>query len=101
MLIFPTRHIEGFPLVIFKAVAVGMPVITTQIRAAADYLHEPENCLFCTQSPENIAEKVIELIENKDVREQMSANNINFGNTLSPRAIAEEYSAIYQRILQK
>lgn len=101
ILIFPTRHIEGFPIVIFKAVAVGMPIITTQIRAAADYLREPENCLFCTQSPENIAEKVIKLIENKNIREQMSANNLNFGKTLSPEAIAEEYSAIYRKILRK
>lgn len=101
VLIFPTRHIEGFPLVIFKAVAAGMPIVTTQIRAAADYLREPENCLFCTQSPENIAQKVVELLENKQLRSQMSANNMNFGKTLSPQAVAEEYSAIYQKILQK
>lgn len=101
ILIFPTRHIEGFPLVIFKAVAVGMPVVTTQIRAAADYLREPENCLFCTQAPENIAARIIELIENKQLRAEMSANNINFGKTLSPQAIADEYSAIYRKILQK
>lgn len=101
ILIFPTRHIEGFPLVIFKAVAVGMPVVTTQIRAAADYLREPGNCLFCTQSPENIAEKIIELIENTQLRVQISANNINLGKTLSPESVAQEYSAIYRKILQK
>lgn len=101
ILIFPTRHIEGFPLVIFKAVAVGMPIVTTKIRAAADYLREPENCLFCTQSPENIAERIIELIENKELRKQMSKNNRNFGEKLLPGAVSEEYLEIYRKVLQK
>lgn len=101
ILIFPTRHIEGFPLVIFKAVAAGMPIVTTKIRAAADYLREPENCFFCTQSPENIAEKIIELIENKKLREGISKNNLKFGKTLLPESVVGEYLEIYRQVLQK
>ena len=99
MLIFPTRHTEGFPIVIFKAVAVGLPIVTTQIRAAADYLREPDNVLFCSQKPEDIAEKIIQLIENKSLRNEMSENNLRLGKTLLPSNIAEEYSSIYQKIL--
>ena len=101
LFIFPTRHIEGFPNVLFKAVAVGMPIVTTKIRAAADYLKEPENCLFSTQEPENIAEKIIQLIENKELRQAMSKENLEFGKTLLPENIAQEFLEIYEKILSK
>ncbi|MBS1795767.1 MAG: glycosyltransferase family 4 protein [Acidobacteria bacterium] len=96
--VFPTRHIEGFPNVLFKAVAVGLPVVTTKIRAAADYLSEPENCLFSTQEPADIAEKIIELIEDKALREAMSARNLVWGKSLLPPEIAREFLEIYRRI---
>jgi len=98
--IFPTRHAEGFPNVLFKAVAVGLPIVTTKIRAAADYLKESENCLFCTQEPDDIAGKIIELVENKSLRGAMSANNLEFGKTLLPENIALEFVKVYTSILK-
>lgn len=97
--VFPTRHAEGFPLVLFKAVAVGLPIVTTPIRAAADYLKESENCLFTTQEPADIAEKIIELVNDKSLREQMSRNNFEFGKTLAPEMIAAEYLEIYKNLI--
>jgi glycosyltransferase involved in cell wall biosynthesis len=99
LFIFPTSHTEGFPNVLFKAVAVGMSVITTKIRASADYLVENDNCLFCTQEPENIAEKIVELLENTQLRQSMSENNIKLGKTLLPEAIAKEFIEIYKEIV--
>lgn len=96
--VFPTRHAEGFPNVLFKAVAVGMPIVTTKIRAAADYLREPENCLFSSQTPENIAQKIVELIESVELRKQMSENNLKFGETLKPINIAREFLEIYRKM---
>lgn len=100
LFIFPTRHAEGFPNVLFKAVAVGMPIVTTKIRAAADYLVENENALFCTQEPENIAGKIVKLIENKQLREGIITSNLSLGKTLLPDAIAREFIEIYKNILK-
>jgi glycosyltransferase involved in cell wall biosynthesis len=36
--VFPTYHDEGFPVVLLKSLAAGLPIITTRIRGAADYL---------------------------------------------------------------
>lgn len=99
--VFPTSHPEGFPNVLFKAVALGLPIVTTKIRAAADYLSEPENCLFCEKDPRSIADRLQELIENKPLREQMSATNIEYGKTLTPDVIAKEFVEIYEKILKK
>jgi glycosyltransferase involved in cell wall biosynthesis len=98
LLIFPTSHAEGFPNILFKAVAIGMPIVTTKIRASADYLIENEHCLFSTQKPENIAEKIIELLNYENLRKQMSDANLKLGKTLLPEAIAKEFLEIYRRI---
>jgi glycosyltransferase involved in cell wall biosynthesis len=98
--VFPTSHIEGFPLVLFKAVVVGMPVVTTQIRAAADYLSEPDNCLFCTKQPTDIADKLEKLITDKDLRSSMSARNLEYEKHLTPDVIAKEFMDIYEKLVR-
>lgn len=97
--VFPTSHPEGFPIVLFKAIATGMPIVTTAVRAAGEYLTEPENCLFCTVEPENIAEKVRTLIDDKTLREGMSASNLKYGSTLLPEIIAEDYLLIFRSVV--
>ena len=46
VLVFPTYHAEGFPMTVFQSLAGGLGIVTTRIRATADYLQEPENALF-------------------------------------------------------
>src|SRR5262249_14347193 len=88
LFIFPTTHAEGFPNILFRAVSLGLPVVTTKIRAAAEYLREPENCLFSTDDPANIADKISELIEDGSLRARMSASNVEFGRQLTPDVVA-------------
>lgn len=99
--VFPTSHPEGFPMVLFKAAATGMPIVTTKIRAAADYFSEPENCLFCTNEPANIADRLAELMGDKRLREAMSVVNTEFGKMLSPEIVVKEYLKIFSDMLEK
>ena len=100
LLVFPTFHIEGFPMVVFNALQFGLPIVTTCIRAAADYLREPENCLFCeAQNAESAAEKIAQILQDKDLRRTMSENNRALANEFTAERIAPEYLEIYRRIL--
>ena len=97
--VFPTSHKEGFPNVLFKAVAVGLPIVTTRIRAARDYLAAPENCLFCAKDPNDVADKMEQIIRDAELRAAMSRSNLEYGKTLLPGAIAREFDEIYRTVM--
>lgn len=97
--VFPTSHNEGFPIVLFNAVAVGLPIVTTKIRAAADYLSEPENCLFCERDPASVADRLTELVESQELREHMSRRNLELGSSFSAEQIAKKHLDIYNEVV--
>lgn len=99
MLLFPTYHYEGFPMVIFKSIAAGLPVITTRIRAAADYLSEPDNCLWVApQNPHLLAEKIVQLLDEPNLRASMRRNNLELSRQFTARVVAPEYLEIYNQL---
>lgn len=102
MLVFPTYHYEGFPMVIFNAAAAGLPIITTRIRAAADYLAEPENCLWVQpRSPDQLAAAILALINKHDERNEMSANNRLLVERFSAEIVTREYVESYSRVITR
>ncbi|HXM36980.1 MAG TPA: glycosyltransferase family 4 protein, partial [Pyrinomonadaceae bacterium] len=99
VLLFPTYHTEGFPMVIFNAAAAGLPIVTTRIRAAADYLKEPENCLWAEPCrPDWLVEKITELLTNDQLRLGMAANNKELAARFSDEIVTAEYLDAYRQI---
>ena len=99
VLLFPTYHIEGFPMVIFNAAAAGLPIITTRIRAAADYLKEPENCLWAEpRRPDLLADRISELLKNPELRLSMAGYNKGLAAQFSAEIVTAEYVGAYQQI---
>jgi len=102
MLVFPTYHAEGFPMVIFKSLAAGLPVITTRIRAAADYLTEPDNCFWVEpQNPEQLAERIITLLDEPQTRAAMRRNNLTLAEKFTADAVTPEYLEIYRQLIEE
>jgi glycosyltransferase involved in cell wall biosynthesis len=97
MLVFPTYHYEGFPMVIFNAAARGLPIITTRIRAAADFLREPDNCLWVEpQRPDLLAERITALLHDAELRKAMGTNNQKLAAQFSAEIVTREYVEIYR-----
>ncbi len=100
LLVFPTYHYEGFPMVIFKALAAGLPIITTRIRAARDYLAEPANCLWVEpQQPAQLAERITQLLTQPELRAAMAHNNRALATQFNADTVAREYLAVYNQLI--
>jgi glycosyltransferase involved in cell wall biosynthesis len=98
ILLFPTYHHEGFSMVLFQAVAAGLPIITTRIRAAADYLKEPDNCLWVEpRNPAMIAKNILYLLNNEPIMNTMKANNITLGKEFSASRVTQEFINTYRQ----
>lgn len=99
ILVLPTHHAEGFPMSIFQAVASGMCIVTTRIRAAADHLDDPENCLFVPpRDPSALAEALHRLLHDPVLRRRMGQSNRKLAERFDRRLVAEEFADLYRRI---
>lgn len=99
-LIFPTYDTEGFPMALFKSVASGLPVVTTRIRAARDYLAEPANGIWVErQSPSSIVNAISRLYLDKDLRQTIKRNNLLLGLSFSKERVAKQTNEVFQLLI--
>ena len=97
-LVIPTRA-EGFSMTIFQSLAAGLPILTTRIRAAADYLSEPDNVLWVeSERPERLAERIAWLRDHDEVAAVMSRNNLQRARDFDGEALVREVVPIYRAI---
>lgn len=99
ILVFPSYHQEGMPMVIFHALACGLPIVTTRIRAAADWLIEGENGLFVpSQDSAAVAHAVTKMLNDPQLMETMSQNNRQLAKKFDQDAVAAEFADHYEMI---
>ena len=95
VLIFPTFFPEGFPMALFNSLAAGLSIITTQVRAAYDYLEEPKNCLWVEpRSSLSITKALEKLLINTDLMKYMRINNMQKVHLFTKEVVSQELLAI-------
>jgi glycosyltransferase involved in cell wall biosynthesis len=102
MLVFPSYHYEGFPMTVFYAVAAGLPIITTRIRAMTDHLEEPKNCLWVeARNPAMLATKIAFLLNNSETREAMCEANKQLARKFKAEEVSREYLEAYRAVINR
>lgn len=100
ILVLPTYFPEGFPMSLFNAVAAGMAIVTTQIRAAKDYLVAPDNCLWVKpKDSDNLESAIAMLLESPVLMKNMRNNNLNKGGKFSKAVVCPEISLAINNIM--
>lgn len=88
---------EGLPIVILEALKYGTPIITTKLAGPLELIVHEKNGLVCNiGDPNSLAENMIRLYENEDLRTQLSKNATEFFNeNLKPEVYIEHLHKIY------
>ncbi len=100
MLVFPTYYREGMPMVIFHSLACGLPIVTTKIRAAADWLEEGKHCLFVPpRDASKVAEAVIQLLDRPTLSEAMGRHGKELARKFEKSVVAQEWVSLYESMV--
>ncbi|HEX3046583.1 MAG TPA: glycosyltransferase family 4 protein [Bacillota bacterium] len=92
--------LEYFPLSILEPMIAKVPIISSRLVCVEEMLRDNEDCLFYEPThPEQLAEQIIKLIENPDLRRQLAANAYVKATAYQWNRISELYLKMYQRVL--
>jgi glycosyltransferase involved in cell wall biosynthesis len=99
--VFPPREPEGHPWCIVEAMAAALPIITTDQGAIAESIEDGVNGFIVQpKHPEQIAEKLVLLMENRDLRKKMSeaSRNLYLQKFTEEKMIEQMSNVFYQTI---
>jgi glycosyltransferase involved in cell wall biosynthesis len=91
---------EGGPIVIEEAMASCIPVISTTVGMAPEALADDCGILVPPANPEALANDIIQLKENPELRERLVSNAyLRVQSCFSLDVVSEAYTALYQDCL--
>ncbi len=91
---------EGTPTSIMEAMAAGLPVITTRVGGNPYLIKEERNGLLVAEKDtEGLAEALIKLVTDENLRAAMKKNNLEDIKQKDWPLIAEKITKIYQSLL--
>lgn len=92
---------ECYPLTILEAIACGIPIVASKIGGIPDAVKDGENGLLVPpKDSEVLADAIIYLLENEDIREKMGKKGAEEIHDYSWAGIAEETEKVYEKVLK-
>ena len=67
-----TSDYEGYPMVVCEAMILGVPVVTTPFRAAAEIIDDGVNGIVTTVSPSDIAKRLADAMSERQIIDNMA-----------------------------
>lgn len=99
--VFPPRMPEGHPWVVVEAMAASLPIIATDQGAIIESVIEGENGFIVTpEAPDQIADHLQRLIENNELRRQMSeASHHKFQSGFTEQHMVDRLGAVFTKVI--
>ncbi len=91
---------EGMPSVILEAMGCGLPVVASDVGGNNEIVKEGENGFLVGENEEQIAERLVRLIDDQDLRERMGKASREMALQYDWSAIMSEYDRLYREYKQ-
>lgn len=101
IMIFPSLF-EGFGMAFLEGMAAGLAVVASWEGGARDIISDRENGIFVPpRSGKSLAEKVIYLLENEDIREKIGQRAAETARNYTWDMIARKTVKVFQHLLTR
>ena len=91
---------EGMPLTMIEALASGLPIVASPVNGIPFEIKDPENGFFVNYGDiQKLKEKILILLNNKKLAEEISKNNIEKAKNYDWDIIAEKTLNLYKEII--
>ena len=93
---------EGFPVVTLEAMASGLPIVATRVGGMPEIVEDGENgFLVEPRNPGQIAERILLLLKDDQLREKMARSNREKAKRYSWENVVERLERVYLEVLNK
>jgi len=93
---------EGLPVVILEAMAAGLPIVATNVGGIPDIVEEGVNgYLVNAKNPDELADRLLVLLQNDEIREEMSTNNRGKAELYTWDKVATKVEKEYQKAIEQ
>ncbi len=92
---------EGMSNAMLEALASGLPILATPTGGSDELVQDGKNgFILKMKNSDDIAEKIVRIVENDALRKEMSSESRNLAEKMSWKNVAEEYMKISKNIIE-
>ena len=90
---------EGMPMTLIEAMGTGLPIIASKVGGIPDMIDDGENGILINPVAEELANSIILLYENKELREKLGKKALSKSINFSATTMCDNYLKIYKNTI--
>ena len=94
LFLLPSKF-EGMPMTIIEAMGTGLPIVASAVGGVPDMLEDGVSGILVPCDPDAVAQAVLQLLEQKDLREKLGTHALENSRRFSAEYMAQCYCDIY------